>query len=106
MSNVTKNFGYFNALKTHGEMNLICSKFSQYLAPNYPQWNYCQKFILVFKRSVCFASLEKKYDSIQLKNFRVGTYSRQHIELEKLLEKVEFEKVVAKSDFLEPNLPL
>ena len=28
------------------------------------------------------------------------------LELEKLLEKVEFEKVVAKSDFLEPNLPL
>jgi len=36
------------------------------------------------------------------------TYFRQHFELEKLLEleKVEFEKVVAKSDFLEPNLPL
>ena len=40
--------------------------------------------------------------------FWLKTYFRQHFELEKLLEleKVEFEKVVAKSDFLEPNLPL
>ena len=50
----------FKLSHKNSQLNLICSKFSQYLAHNYPRWDYCQKFTLVSKRSIWFASLEKK----------------------------------------------
>ena len=57
---VCKKKRLFELSHKNSQMNLICSKFSQFLAHNYPQWYHCQKFILFSKRSVCFASLEKK----------------------------------------------